>query len=131
VTAPIDPRTPCVIGVAQRAWRPSSPDSDAPEPLVMWEEVVRAAADDARGRDVLGAVESLQIVYCQSWQYDDPPRRLAERLRVSPRHLHYSGIGGTTPQVLVQNAGEAILRGDYDVAVVTGAEALETRRQMK
>jgi acetyl-CoA C-acetyltransferase len=131
VTAPIDPRTPCVIGVAQRAWRPSSPDSDAPEPLVMWEEVVRAAADDARGRDVLGAVESLQIVYCQSWQYDDPPGRLSRALGIEPRHRHYSGIGGTTPQVLVNHAAEAMLRGDYDVAVVAGAEALDTVRRAK
>jgi acetyl-CoA C-acetyltransferase len=99
----------------------------------MWEEVARAAAADT-GRIGSGALEqldSLQIVYCQSWQYDDPPSRLAERLRVSPRHRYYSGIGGTTPQVLVQTAAEAILRGESDLALITGAECLETRRQMK
>src|SRR5258708_25765778 len=32
---------------------------------------------------------------------------------------------------MVQQAGEAILRGDYDIALITGAEALETLRQAK
>ena len=132
--AAVDPRTPCIIGVAQRTWRPDETEGDAPEPLAMWEEVARAAAADTGGpaaARVLDRLDSLQIVYCQSWQYDDPPARLAERLAASPRHQFYSGIGGTTPQLLAQTAGEAILAGEYDVALITGAEALETRRQLK
>jgi acetyl-CoA C-acetyltransferase len=70
-------------------------------------------------------------VYCQSWSYDDPPGRLAERLGIQPRHRLYSGIGGTTPQLLLQTVSDAIARGDLDLAVLTGAEALETRRQLK
>jgi acetyl-CoA C-acetyltransferase len=116
--------------VAQHVVRPG--EGPSPEPLVLWEGVVRAATADAgRGQAVLDAVDSLQIVYCQSWRYDDPVARLAERLRISPRHRHYSGIGGTTPQVLVQEAAESVLAGRYDLAVVTGAEALETLRQAK
>src|SRR5437763_486280 len=126
----IDPRTPCIIGVAQRTVHPGT--GPAPEPLVLWEDVCRRAAADSTARgDVLAAVDSLQIVYCQSWQYDDPPGRLAGALGIEPRHRLYSGIGGTTPQVLVQDAGAAILRGDADVALICGAEALETRRQAK
>ena len=128
--SPVDPRSPCVIGVAQRTVHPD--DGPAPEPLALWEEVARAAADDAAARrSVLDAVESLQIVYCQSWPYDDPPGRLAERLGISPRHLLYSGIGGTTPQLLVQTAAESILDGDFDLALLTGAEALDTVRRLK
>jgi acetyl-CoA C-acetyltransferase len=126
----VDPRTPCIIGVAQRTVHPG--DGPSPEPLTLWADVVRGAAADARARgNVLAAADSLQIVYCQSWQYDDPPARLAQVLHIDPRHRHYSGIGGTTPQVLVQNAGKAILDGDLDVAIITGAEALETVRQAK
>src|SRR5258708_39322832 len=97
----------------------------------MWEEASRAAAADSGSTKVLSKLDSIQVVYCQSWQYDDPPVRLAQRLGAAPRHRLDSGIGGTTPQLLVQTAGEDILRGDYDVALVTGAEALETRRQLK
>lgn len=127
----VDPRAPCIIGVGQRTWRPGETDGDAPEPLAMWEEVARAAAADAGAPGVLDRLDSVQTVYCQSWQYDDPAARLAERLHASPRHQLYSGIGGTTPQLLAQKAGEAILAGEYDVALITGAEALETRRQLK
>ena len=129
----IDPRTPCVIGVAQRTIRPG--EGPSPEPLALWEEVTRAAAADAAARSgadaVLQAVDSLQVVYCIAWPYDRPVDRLADALGIAPRHRVYSGIGGTTPQVLVDDAATAILAGDLDVAVITGAEALETKRQAK
>jgi acetyl-CoA C-acetyltransferase len=129
---PTDPRTPCIIGVGQRTWHPDEVgEAGAPEPLVMWEEVARAAAADSGAANVLERLDSLQIVYCQTWQYDDPPARLADELGASPRHRCYSGIGGTTPQVLVQDAAAAILAGDSDLALVAGAEALATKRQYK
>jgi acetyl-CoA C-acetyltransferase len=128
----VDPRTPCLIGVAQRTWRPVNPDPvDAPEPLDMWDEVARAAADDAGIPGLATDVESLQIVYCQTWPYDDPVGRLAERIGAQPRHRYYSGIGGTTPQVLVNETAGSIMRGDYDLALITGAEALDTMRRAK
>jgi acetyl-CoA C-acetyltransferase len=129
----IDPRTPCVIGVAQRTIRPGQGPS--PEPLALWDEVTRAAAADteatAGAAAVLAATESLQVVYCMAWPYDRPVDRLADALGIAPRHRLYSGIGGTTPQVLVEDAATAILAGELDVAVITGAEALETKRQAK
>src|SRR5438874_56985 len=128
----VDPRTPCLIGVAQRTWRPVNPDPvDAPEPLDMWEEVAVAAAEDAGIPGLATDVESLQIVYCQTWPYDDPVARLAERIGAQPRHRHYSGIGGTTPQVLVNQTATSIMGGEYDLALVTGAEALDTMRRAK
>jgi acetyl-CoA C-acetyltransferase len=130
----VDPRAPCIIGVGQRTWHPDDVGEEgAPEPLVMWEEVARLAADDAGagGESVLDRLDSLQIVYCQTWQYDDPAARLEARLGVSPRHSYYSGIGGTTPQVLVNDVGARILAGELDVAVVCGAEALATQRRYK
>jgi acetyl-CoA C-acetyltransferase len=127
----VDPNAPCLVGGAKHTW-PKSPDVDAPEPLDMWELVVREAAAGVRStQDVLGAIESAQIVYTQSWQYDDPVGRLSERLGIGPKHRFYSGIGGTTPQLLVQEAGAAILRGELDVALVTGAESLDTLRKIR
>jgi acetyl-CoA C-acetyltransferase len=129
----VDPRAPCIIGVDQRTWHPEDVGEEgAPEPLVMWEEVARAAGADAGASgDVLAALDSVQIVYCQTWQYDDPVARLTERLGISPRAQYYSGIGGTTPQVLVQEQAAAILRGELDCALVLGAEALATQRAYK
>src|SRR4029079_12692134 len=110
----VDPRTPCLIGVAQQTWR----DADlAPEPLDMWEEVSAAAAVDA-GLTDLAALDSVQVVYTQSWQYDDPAGRLCERLHATPGHRFYSGIGGTTPQLLVNKTCESLLAGEYDLALI-------------
>jgi acetyl-CoA C-acetyltransferase len=131
--ATVDGRTPCIIGVGQRTWHPDDVgEQGAPEPLVMWEEVARLAADDTGlGSKVLEQLDSLDIVYCQTWQYDEPTARWCEALGSDPRHAHYSGIGGTTPQVLVNEVAGRILRGETDLALVTGAEALETQRQYK
>lgn len=126
----VDPRTPCVIGVAQIVSRPE--DGPAPEPLAMWEQVARDAAADAGARgDVLGRLDSLDVVYCQSWAYDDPAGRLAAALGVEPRRRHYSGIGGTTPQVLVDDLAGRIVAGEAEVGLVCGAEALDTKRRLK
>src|SRR3954471_6965406 len=96
----VDSRSPCIIGVAQETFR-----DGAPEPLDMWERVARAAAVDAGVADAAAAIDNLQVVYTQSWQYDDPAGRLAARLGAAPTGPFYSGIGGTTPQVLVDKVG--------------------------
>src|SRR5881394_1533661 len=76
----IDPRTPCIVGVGSHTWRPADTgDAGAPEPLEMWETVVRAAEADS-GASLLSKLDAVEIVYCQTWQYDDPVGRLVERL---------------------------------------------------
>ncbi|MBA2607705.1 MAG: acetyl-CoA synthetase, partial [Actinobacteria bacterium] len=123
-------RTPCIIGVAQRTIRPD--DGPSPEPLVLWDDVCRRAAADAGATgDVLAAADSLQVVYCMAWSYDAPVDRLADSLGISPRQRFYSGIGGTTPQVLIDDAATSIINGEMDLAVITGAEALDTKRRAK
>jgi acetyl-CoA C-acetyltransferase len=134
VSPGVDPRSPCLIGVARRTWHPADVPEGAPEPLAMWEETARAAAADAgasSGSDLLGQLESIDVVYSQSWQYDDPAARLAERLGATPARRQYSGIGGTVPQKLVANAARAIRRGDLDLGLIVGAEALATVRRLK
>lgn len=117
-----------VVGVAQQTIRPPGP---APEPLELWEQVARGAADDAGVPELLASLDSIQVVYCQSWSYDDPAGRLAERLGAAPKHRLYSGIGGTVPQVLVSQTAEAMQRGELDAALIVGAEALATKKALK
>src|SRR3974390_3061638 len=96
-----DPRAACIIGVARHTWHPDdfavvANDELAPEPLVMWERVTRRAATDAGGSvaDALGDLEGIDVVYSQSWQYDDAVQRLSDRLGAAPARRRYSGIGG-------------------------------------
>lgn len=116
----IDPRTPCLIG-----WATVSRFDG--EPLGAWAEATRQALGEVGPEHVDG----IDVVYCQSWPYDDPAGRLADEIGASPRRTHYSGIGGTTPQVLVAGAAERILAGETDVAVVVGGEQLDTVRRLK
>jgi acetyl-CoA C-acetyltransferase len=101
----------------------------------MWEEVCRIAVTDSGAtvgeQRVRDRIDTAKIVYCQSFQYDDPVQRLADRLGIDPRSRTYSGIGGTVPQQLVNEAATSILRGDAELALVTGAEALDTKRRLK
>jgi acetyl-CoA C-acetyltransferase len=117
----------CVIGAAQHTER----SGNAPEPLVSWEQRAREAAAVANVEYVLPHIDSLQVVYCQSWPYDDPEGRLAAALGAEPRHRIYSGIGGTTPQELVNQTAEAMQRGELDLALICSAEALATVRVAK
>ena len=125
-----DGRTPCIIGAGRRTWHAAEWPDGAPEPLAMWDEVVRLADADTGGSRAVARLERIDVVYCQAWQYDDPAARLAERLGARPGRSAYSGIGGTVPQTLVDDMAREILRGDLDLALVVGAEALATRRRL-
>ena len=131
---PADPRAACIIGVGRHTWHPSEAPDGAPEPLAMWEEVARAAAADtgvADASSLLGGRESIDVVYSQSWQYDDAVARLAERIGAAPARRRYSGIGGSVPQVLAGEVAREIRAGHLDLALISGAEALATVRRLK
>jgi acetyl-CoA C-acetyltransferase len=96
----------------------------------MWEEMARTAAADAGSPDAVTAIQSLQVVFCQAWEYDDPCARLAGRLGADPAHRVYSGLGGSVPLHLVADAATAMARGELDLALVIGGEALATRRRL-
>jgi len=118
----MDPRTPCLIGAAQRTVR----EQPGPEPLRLWEGVAREAAREARLP--VERLDSIQLVYTDSWQYDSPVGRLADRLGAAPRHRAYSRVSGTAPQLLIGEAAGRIAAGELDSALIAGAEALATRR---
>lgn len=117
----------CIIGVSQHTVR----GGGAPEPLASWADRARDAAADAGTESALAQIDSLQVVYCHSWPYDDPVGRLAAALGASSRHRLYSGIGGTTPQKLINQTAEAMQRGEMDSALICSAEALATARAAK
>lgn len=95
------------------------------EPLDAWAEALRATGvDPAR-------IDSLDVLYCQSWPYDDPAGRLASAVGAAPRRSEYSGIGGTTPLSLLASASARIRAGRSDVCAVVAGEALATVRRLK
>ncbi len=138
----LDPRTPVVVGVGQVVSRPD-PDTDPaerPEPLELMVRALRAAAEDCdavaagapapAGQALLDAAQSVRVVVPLGWRTINPALLVAERLGLGahlPAELMLSAIGGNTPQSFMHDACCAIARGDLDVVLVTGAEAMYTR----
>ena len=124
----INPRTPCIIGTARHTWHPGG--LEAPEPLAMWEQLAREVGRDASSHhDVLGAIDFLGLVHCQSWAYDRPADRLAQRLGITRAEQVESILAGTSPQRLLNQAATRMLQGETSVALIVGGEALATRRR--
>ena len=65
------------------------------------------------------------------WPTPDPARLVAARLGFAegdePAELLVSSIGGNNPQALMHDACGAISRGEHEVVLVTGAEAMYAR----
>ena len=123
----LDPRTPVIVGVGQMQRRPESLEG-IPEPAQMMVDALRLAGDDAGpGAKLLEAADSIRVVELLSWRYANPGLLLAERLGASPRETMRTGTGGNSPQMLVNRTAADIQRGDLDVALIAGAEAMYTR----
>ena len=85
-------------------------------------------ADDDAGGGLLSRIDSLQVVNVISWPYPDAPGLLASLIGAEPTDSLYSAVGGETPQRLVNATAEAIVAGRTRVALITGAEAMQSRR---
>lgn len=134
----IHPRTPVLIGVGQTKQDWNGADAAAaPSPLSLCRDAARVALTDA-GADVAGAVDVVAVVRTnldsvpgapQPFpQWSNPPRALAHALGIAPEQAVYSTVGGDQPQVLVNDYAEAIFRGDAEVALLAGSEAIATMK---
>ena len=129
-----DPRTPCLVGVAQYTDRNSAP-GEGLAPPEMLARAGAAAIADSGGRDVmLDAVAVVRLFADSSpafrapfGEYSNLPRSLANRLGQSPARLLYGPVGGNTPQLLVNLFAESIRRGEIDTALVAGCEPLRSQ----
>ena len=80
--APIDPRSPASsVSPPARGIPTRSATTARPSRSTCGSRSRPPRPRDSGGRDVLDAVDSLNIVYCQTCQYDDAPARLARTAR--------------------------------------------------
>jgi acetyl-CoA C-acetyltransferase len=118
---------PVIVGVGQLTNR-SERIEDAIEPVELMARVARTAAEDAGSARLVKKLDSVQVVNQMSWPYADAPGTLAARIGASPSHKVYTSVGGETPQRLVNETAEAVVEGRIKVALIAGAEALNSRR---
>ncbi len=139
----LDPRTPVVVGVGQVTTPADAGLAavDRPEPLELMIAALRAAAEDCDGAAPGGAApsghallrraDSIRVVASLGWHAVNPALAVASGLGYAPgsepAHLMVSAIGGNSPQALMHDACRAIGRGDLDVVLMTGAEAMYAR----
>jgi len=123
----VDPRTPVLIGAGQLSNRVDQGATPL-EPADLIAEALRRAADDSGvGAAVLTGADTVHVVSLLSWRYRDPARLVAQRLGADPRTTTVTGMGGNSPQSLVNLASLAIQAGDADLVLLGGAEAWRTR----
>lgn len=125
----LDPRTPVVVGVAQAVQRPDNP-ADAVEAVALMTRVVEGAAADAGTTGLLSKLDAVAVVD-GAWGYSDPARLIADAVGSPEAHTMRSAAGGNSPQSMLNALAERIQAGSLDVAVVTGAETIWSRRKQR
>ncbi|EYB22866.1 hypothetical protein FG05_11168 [Fusarium graminearum] len=114
--------TPVIIGIGESRQKDFTIET-CREPA----ELILSAIRDASKDSSINAVEkldSISVVPPWSWNYDDLPKLLAQRLGIQPSHLELASHGGNTPALLCDKAAARVASGDVKMAIVTGGEAL-------
>jgi acetyl-CoA C-acetyltransferase len=122
-------RAPVLVGAAQLSQRAEDPKA-AREPLLLMEDALRAAAEDAGAPGLLAEADSIRVPQ-GLWEYPNPACWLAERFGARRVETALGQISGTTVQSMLSDAAAAIARGERDVVLLVGAEAEHSKRRAK
>ena len=92
---------------------------------------LRALRSQAKA-DLRVGLTDVWVVSSLSMQGDtDPAGELGRRLDLGGIDLRNGGSGGAIPQWLANRAAESVVRGERPVVLITGAEALATRKRLQ
>ncbi|WP_460698849.1 crotonase/enoyl-CoA hydratase family protein [Nocardia thraciensis] len=123
----LDPNTPVLVGVGQVVRRTPDPSYGDPAGLAV-QALRRAGADAGPGEQLLREADAVFAVACTSWQYRDLGAVVAERLGArGVDTVQSSPFGGDGGQLVINEAAAAVAAGDYEIVLVTGAEAGATQ----
>ena len=117
----IDSRTPVIVGVGQFTNRPGE-GYEPLSPVEMMLESIRSAEQDC-GATVAGSADVIATVPIISWKYTDPGRLVAEGVGAQQALTWYPGMGGNSPQMLLNRLCNSIAAGEMSVGVLCGGEA--------
>lgn len=122
MAAGLDPRTPVLVGAAALTQRSADPAS-AEDAVTLMAHALRAAADDAGGRDPHRLIARAELIVAPqgSWRCSDPARVVAEYLGVTA-HTVCAELG-VLQQTIFTRACTAIAGGSASVVLICGGEA--------
>ncbi len=87
--------------------------------------LMAAAAGQAQekiGHNILEKIDGIMTVMTISRYYPEAAQQLAQKIRATPRFTHTSGIGGDSPQKLINIGAGMIARGELETILIAGAE---------
>ncbi len=135
----VDPRTPVIVGVGQFTERIDDPDYRGMSAVDLATAAAEAALADT-GVNVANVAKAVDTVFgLRQFEISGPkpaafgrsnnyPRSVMNRLGGDPARVVLEPVGGQSPQKLVTEAGNAIVAGDADVAMIMGSEPGSTAR---
>lgn len=118
----LDPRTPVIVGAGQLNDR-----DHGSEPIDLMVRCTEAALADAGTDRLRERIDAVRVVW-GVWPYRDPGRLVATRLGRPDAETTTTTTGGNQVYDLVIDTARRIGAGELDVAVVSAAETLRTRR---
>ena len=138
----MDSNTPILVGIGQYVSRDTAEAADLLSPADIAAEAARRALADAHADVDLGAhVDTLAVVRLFEhsvrggglWKNpfgcsNNMPWSVARRIDIEPATAIYAGVGGQSPQRLVNTMCERIHAGAAKMVVLTGGEAVATQR---
>jgi acetyl-CoA C-acetyltransferase len=100
----------------------------AKEPRTLIVEAAGLAGQEAPG--ILEQVDRVDIINVYSWLYKDIGNVVAADLGISPKSADETAAGGEKPIRMLGEAAEDLAAGKIRAALICGAEATRTRRQI-
>ncbi len=92
------------------------------EPMGLMQAASLEAARKAGSEKILSRLDGILIVRTLSRHYPAPDKQLANALGATPKFTHVSGIGGNSPQTLINMAAGMIAANKLDAVLIAGAE---------
>jgi acetyl-CoA C-acetyltransferase len=133
--------TPVLIGVGEVSERLGAPDYRGLSPVELAARAAAAALGDAGPAsalapriDVIAAIRQFEVSgpkavppFGASTNF---PRSVAARIAANPARAILEPVGGQGPQHLVNEFAQAIGRGEHDLVLLCGSEAISTVRDL-
>jgi acetyl-CoA C-acetyltransferase len=97
------------------------------DPLGLMEAASQMAAETAGSSDILKSIDGFMVVRIMSRHIPSAAQQLAAKIGAAPRYTYVSGIGGNSPQSMINKAAGMIARGELDSVLIAGGETYYPR----
>jgi acetyl-CoA C-acetyltransferase len=137
--AELPDNTPIIVGAGQHTEHFNGEGEPLlSPPLAIAAEACRKALADTGVSVPAGDIDTIAVTRlfsdsaphwkCPFGRSDNPPQSVARHIGADPSHRIYSNAGGTQPMQILAELFIAIARGEKELALLTGGEAIANQR---